>query len=127
MKAGQNIRVKINRYATPTDDSAGGAQPTGTILYQTVDARMSMVRPTMALLEQGVETFKLFTFSFSDGTLGVREQDELVVIWPYNHPWISGSFRIIGVQQTSLQPSDPRRFLEVLARRSDIAHRDPQY
>jgi hypothetical protein len=127
MMAGSNIRVTILRDAYMPDDAGGGAQPTGSVLYENVAARRSQIKPTMALMDQGLETGKNFTFSFSDGTLGVRENDDILVVWPYHDPWINKTFRIIGVQQTSMQAGDPRRFVEVYARRSEIAHKEPQF
>lgn len=126
MLAGQNIRVTIMRDAYLTDDAGGGAQPTGTVLYENLSARRSQVRPTMALMDQGIETGKHFTFAFANGTVGVRENDWIIVTWPYNDRWINKTFRIVGEQSTSMQAGDPRQFLEFYARRSEIAHTDPQ-
>jgi hypothetical protein len=123
MVAGLNLTAKIWRYIyTYGDDDIGGAVPSGTVLYQDVQARIAARKPTMALIEQGLETIKIFTAVLSPGTLAVKENDEIEVTRPTNHPDYGNKFRIIGVQPTSTHPDDARGFLMVTLQRSEEAH-----
>lgn len=109
-----------------TDDSIGGANPTGTIIYNNVEARIFVEKPTLALLEQGLETPKIFTANISALAVNVRENDIGEVVAPYNSWYFADKFRVIGVRHPSMGPSDPRGYVTLHMRRWEIAHANEQ-
>uniref|UniRef100_A0A6H1ZB76 Uncharacterized protein n=1 Tax=viral metagenome TaxID=1070528 RepID=A0A6H1ZB76_9ZZZZ len=121
MVAGLNARAKIYRYSFVNDDEVGGAQPSGTVLYTGLEARIQAIKPTYVLLEQGVETEHLFSAVISPGNLTLRERDELEIINPAGHPDCGKKFRIRGIQRSDDLPNRPG-FILLTMTRSDVAH-----
>lgn len=122
MSAGKNQLVRVIRYSYPQDDSIGGSVPSGTVIHDSVLVRIKPIRPTMALLEQGLETIKLFETSLSYVAKDVKETDELIVYEPVDSEYFNQSFRVISVRHPSLRPNDPRSDLSVVIRRREEAH-----
>ena len=58
--AGQNLRCTIWRITESYDDSIGGAQITGTAAYSGIDIRIEEQPVQQLLLQQGIETQKIF-------------------------------------------------------------------
>jgi hypothetical protein len=124
--AGLNLKGRIWRFTNPTDDDQGGSVPTGTVLYEPVFSRIRSEKPTLALLEQGLETPEIFTGILSytsyspTGAFDVLHNDQYEII----HPPISGyygkKFVIIGIRPVSY--NDDRRFLQVTLRRLETAN-----
>jgi hypothetical protein len=122
MTAGKNQIAKWWRFYQNPDDYIGGSVPTGTILNDSVMVRIEPKPPTMALLEQGVETIKLFQTAVSYVARDIKENDMLEVYEP-SESWYAGQmFRVVNVQHPSLRPNDPRSEVQVLLRRWDEAH-----
>ena len=121
MVAGLNMRAKVWRYSFASDDDVGGSQPSGTILYTGIEARIQAIKPTYVLLEQGVETEHLFSAVLSPGNLSVRERDEVEITNPVGHPDCGKKFRIKGIQRSEDLPNRPG-FLLLTMTRSDVAH-----
>lgn len=122
MPAGYNQLARIIDYNYPSDDSIGGSQPSGTILYDNVLVRVEPLKPTMALLEQGVETVKLFETAISAKAKEVKENNELVIYAPVESEYINQHFRIISVRHPSLRPNDPRSQIILIMKRHEQAH-----
>lgn len=122
MTAGLNQVARIYRYDYEEDDYVGGANPTGTMLYENISVRIEPVAPTMALLEQGLETVKLFRTLLAYPAVGVKENDEVEVFLPRNSIYFNQRFRIISVEHPSMSPSGIRGYLRVTMRRRDEAH-----
>jgi len=122
MVAGLNLLVSIWKYTFPTDDSVGGAVPTGTVVYSNVQARIQAEKPTMALLEQGLETPTMFTAVLHPGTLVIEHNYEVQVTAPVISTYYNEHFRVIGMQHTSVYADDPRGFVLLTLRRSERAH-----
>lgn len=123
--ASLDTKGKIWRFTTPTDDDQGGAVPTGTVLYEPVFSRIRSEKPTLALLEQGLETPELFTGLFSynynpTGTFNVQHNDVYEVTYPPISIHYQKKFRIIGVRPPSF--NDDRRYLYVTLRRMETAN-----
>ena len=124
--AGLNLKGRVWRFTTPSDDDQGGAVPTGTILYEPVFSRISAQKPTMAILEQGINTIKLFTGMLSytayspTGSFNVQENDIYEVTHPPISHYYGQRFVIIGTQWMSF--SDSRRYLQVTLRREEQAN-----
>lgn len=98
MVAGLNVKVKIWRMTPDADDDVGGAQITGTVAYADLAARLTTRRPSQLLLEQGLETDKVFDLAVQGHGLTIYERDEVEVTWPTDHLQYSQRFRILGVQ-----------------------------
>lgn len=131
MTAGFVHVIKVWREAysitgSSTDDSIGGANPTGTVVYENVEARIYVEKPTMALLEQGLETPKIYTANVSALAINIRENDIVELVAPYNSFYFGDKFRVIGVRHPSMGPSDPRGYVTLNMRRWEIAHANEQ-
>lgn len=111
MRAGNNLHARIWRFSYPTDDSVGGAVPSGTVIYESVEARSQDASPIAAFAIQGVETNKIHQAQVYPGTLDIREYDQFEIISPPNHPYINLKMRIDTVQKPNFHPSDPRGYL----------------
>ena len=124
MPAGLNLTVKIWRFSFPTDDDVGGAQTSGTVLYDAVLARKITKMPDMVFMEQGLETERISQYMLWPATLVVKERDEIQIISPSNHLDYNKKFKVVGVSDVGFSPSDHRGYLIVSTSRSEIAHRN---
>ena len=122
MPAGYNQIARIYRYTYPADDTIGGSVPSGTVLYDNLLVRVAPIEPTMALLEQGLETTKLYKTAITYRAKNVKENDELEIYYPSESWYYNQKFRIISVQHPSLRPNDPRSQVILVMRRRDEAH-----
>lgn len=126
MPAGLNQVGRIWRFTTPSDDDVGGAVPTGMILYTPVYARIHAEMPTLALLEQGLETPEIYTAHLSytnfspTGTFDVQHNDQYEITYPPVSPYYQKRFVIIGVRHQSFM--DDRKYLTVTLRRLETAN-----
>ena len=121
MRAGNNLHARFWRLTYPVDDEVGGALPSGTIVYESVEGRIQASTPIPAFAMQGLSTSKVMTGEFYPGTLDIREFDQCEVTSPPNHPYYGQKFRIDTVQKPNYHPSDPRGLLLVTLVR-DIKH-----
>lgn len=122
-----NTKGRIWRFTNPanSDDDQGGSVPTGTVLFDPVFSRIRSEKPTLALLEQGLETPELFTGLLSytymvTGTFNVEHNDVYEVTYPPISIHYGKKFRIIGVRPPSF--NDDRRYLYVTLRRMETAN-----
>lgn len=122
MSAGLYLTGKIWRFSYPSDDRVGGAVPTGTAVYSNVRARIEAEQPTLALMEQGLETPTIFTAVLQPGNLVLEHNDQFEVTAPAMSPHYGKKFRIISIQNSSM--IDPRAFLIVSMRRFEEARID---
>lgn len=126
MTAGLDTTGRIWRFTNSNDDDQGGAVPTGTVLYTPVFSHITSREPTLALLEQGLETPEIFSALMSytayspTGTFDVQHNDQYEVTAPPISPFYHKKFVIIGVQHPPM--SDARRFLIVTLRRLETAN-----
>lgn len=123
MTAGLNLRCDVWNYSF-NNDSIGGALPTGTILYREAELRISPNKPTLALLEQGLETPMIYSGVLSPvssaNTFTVTQNQQLQITWPPISEHYQKFFVIIGVQPASMQ--DGRKYWLVTLRRIEKAH-----
>lgn len=120
MTAGLVHTGRIIRFSYPVDDDQGGALPSGTVIYSPVFARIFTEKPTLALLEQGLETPELFSAVFQRGDLLLHHNDQFEVTAPNISPYKNLKFVIISIQTPSIL--DGRKFIRVVMRRFEIAH-----
>jgi hypothetical protein len=118
---GNSIIGQIIRFTT-NDDVIGGALPSGTVVYYPVFARISGKEPTQALLEQGLETPEIFRITVTPGNLQIQENDQFHVVSPHISPYYNLTFRIIGVQHSSML--DPRSYQVLTLRRITVGNKD---
>lgn len=124
--AGLNLKGRVWRLLQSPDDDQGGSVPTGTILYESVFSRIRSEKPTLALLEQGLEVPEIFLGMLSypaysaTGTFDVQHNDQYEVTFPPISRHYGKKFVIIGVQNTSFE--DSRRFLICTMRRLETAN-----
>jgi len=129
MTAGLNCLVNFIRLTYTTDDDVGGADPTGTFVFQNVNARIvplsfNGMNPSVLLQDQGLETRRPLSCMVWPGTLAIREEDELVVVSPPNHRYYNQTFRIITLEYAGHHPDQKRQNLLLTIERSDISHRN---
>lgn len=126
MIAGMNLKGRVWRLtASDRDDSIGGAVPSGTVIYENIQARIKAEEPTLALLEQGLETPTIFSAQLSypyltTGTFDYQHNDQYEVTDPPISPWYGKKFRIIGIQ--NVEYNDARRYVNVKMRRTVTAN-----
>jgi len=120
--AGSNVKVDIWRITTPDDDTAGGALVSGTVIYSHYPARIQQQPEQMLLLQQGLETMKVFTALMTPGTLDIRERDELEVVLPMNYQIYGQRMRIINARPADFAPNDPRNYMMLTMTRSVRSH-----
>lgn len=119
MTAGLNLIGNVWRFTT-NDDSIGGALPTGTVIYTNVEARIHAAKPTLALLEQGLETPTIFTGVLAPGNISLQHNDQLEITSPPISDYYQKKFVVIGIQNLGFY--DPRKYVVVTLRRLVIAH-----
>ena len=122
MPAGANQIALLWRETTPLDDYIGGAVPSGTVLHDNLLVRISPKVPTMALLEQGLETVKLCDTTLSWIAKDVQENDVLEITAPYDSQYMGNKFRVVSARLPSLRANDPRSQVQVILRRYETAH-----
>lgn len=120
MTAGLDLLCKIVRITDQPDDAIGGAQPSGTVVYENVPCRLTSRKPTQVLLEQGLETPTLFTAIIVPQTLDVDQNDQIEITWPQQSFHYGHRFVILGIRIPSM--SDGRGFLVLTLRRFEKAH-----
>jgi len=112
MTAGLNMRIKVWRMVEQTDDEYGGAILSGTVLFESLDARMTAYKPDPLMLQQGLEVDSLFRLMVQCSDVDFREYDEVEVVWPIQHKYYGDRFRIMKVQEDSLHPFTRKSFNE---------------
>lgn len=117
MPAGEVLIGQLWRTTYPQDDSVGGAVPTGTPLYYNLQFRMRALKPTQALLEQGLETPTIFTVTVHPSNINVQENDLILITAPNITFYYQKFFRILGIQRQSNGPNDFKSPLVLTVRR----------
>jgi len=120
MTAGLNIKVNVWRMVQQTDDEIGGAMLSGTLVFNNLPARIETNRPSVLLLDQGLDVDESFQMIFHP--CAVRERDEIEVSWPSQHRFYQKRMRVVALQNTSMNPLDSRDYMSVTLRRKDYAH-----
>jgi len=118
MTIGTNLLGNLIEFSYPEDDSVGGAQPSGTVVYEGFRCRLQTLKPTEALLEQGYESVGYFTVHIIPYTVPVKHNNEIEITAPVISPHYGDRFRIVGEpQRTSMSPYDNRNYLIVNVKR----------
>jgi len=124
MPAGTNCAVKVIRLVYASDDDVGGSNPSGTVLHESLQARIEEELTDTAFIQQGLETRKVFSGMLWGWQLRVREQDEIEVVSPPNHIYFGKKFRVEDARYDSRHPAIKQNYLLVKLTRSQIAHRE---
>lgn len=119
MTAGLLHTGKIIRFSYE-DDSVGGALPTGTVIYPQIFARIFTEKPTLALLEQGLETPAMFSAIIQPGDIHLQNNDQFEGTGPNISPYLGQRFVIVSDPIPSML--DGRKYWRVVMRRFVIAH-----
>lgn len=122
MPAGLNQVARLIRFSYPADDSVGGAVPSGTIVYENLFIRIKSEEPTLALLEQGLQTPTIYTGLLFAGNITIEHNDQVEVVAPQNSWFYGKKFRVIGVQRSSNHPAQDRNQIRVTLRRYEESH-----
>lgn len=122
MPAGINRTAELTTFQYLNDDSGGGAQPSGTVLYTNLNIRIRSEEPTLALLEQGLQTPTIYTALVSPGNIEIKHDDQIRFTLPVNDWFYNKRFRVIGIQRSSNHPAQDRNQIRVTMRRFEEAH-----
>lgn len=122
MPAGTNCRVMAIRWVYTSDDDVGGAQPSGTVLHESLEARIDEELTDVMLVQQGLEAKKTFSGMIWGNQLQIREQDDLQVVSPPNHDYYGKRFTVVDGRYDSRHPGIKQRYLLVRLTRSQVAH-----
>lgn len=122
MTAGFNLKGRVWRIAFPADDDIGGAQSSGTVIYNHIDFRLHAIEPDQMFLQQGLETIRTFRATIRDHRLLIYERDEIEVTWPPDHHYYGDRFRVDGNMESNFHPRDARGYLIGNVSRSERAH-----
>ena len=122
MTAGLNIGIAIWHYFTPSDDAGGGALSSGTYSYPYVEARMEQSRADMLLLQQGLEVTKVWNVLCQPANLLVYERDEIEVVHPTNHRYFGKRFRVVSVEESSINPDVSTGYMMLRVTRRELSH-----
>ena len=122
MTAGINCRAAIWRWLFTTDDSVGGASPTGTFIYNDVGAFLQEQPAEQLLLQQGLETQKIFQANVYPGWYYIKERDEFEVTAPTDQYHYGDRFRVVNARPSSHNRRDPRGYIMLTMVRSEVAH-----
>lgn len=120
--AGLNQVARLIRFSYPTDDAAGGAVPSGTVVYENLLVRIKSEEPTQALLEQGLQTPTIYTGLLFAGNITIEHNDQLEIVAPMGSWFYEKKFRVIGVQRSSNHPAQDRNQIRVTMRRYEESH-----
>lgn len=122
MPAGLNRVCKLIRFSYLNDDNVGGAVPSGTVLYSNLDIRVRAEKPTLALLEQGLQTPTIHTGLLFEGNISIEHNDQIEFVLPVNDWYYGKRFRVIGVRRSGNHPSQDRNVVQVTLRRWEESH-----
>lgn len=122
MPAGMNQVCNIIRFTYPQDDSVGGAVPSGTVLYSNIDIRIKSEKPTMVLLEQGLQTPEMYSAYLHEGNIVIEHNDQIQVTLPTYGYFYNKKFRVIGIQRSSNNYWQDRNMIRVTLKRWDESH-----
>ncbi len=122
MMAGVNCLLSIWRWSFTSDDDTGGAAPTGTYVYRDVRAFLEEQPEEQLLLQQGLETQKVFKARITPGYLTIYERDEVTVVAPSDHYYYNKRFRVTNVRPAVMNRRDPRAYTLLTLLRSERAH-----
>jgi hypothetical protein len=121
--AGFVLTGKIWEFTDRTDD-VGGNTPTGTVVYENVEARLQNAPNSLLMNIQGYETSKFFSATITprSGMNLVEKKHYFEPTSPPNYRYINKMFRIVSIQEPNFHPADPRRYLIVNLERVDPTH-----
>ena len=122
MPAGLVQVCNVIRFSYPADDSSGGAVPSGTVLYSHLDIRIASEKPTMALVEQGLQTPTIYSALLFEGNVDIQHNDQIEVILPVVGWFYGKKFRVVGVQHSSTHPFLERNQIRLTLRRIEQSH-----
>ena len=97
--AGINLLCQIWDYNYLSDDSIGGALPSGTMLYEDVAIRIQSNKPTQPIREQGIVGIDTYVGLVPDYTLDIENNNEILITAPPESHYYNKRFRIVGDPQ----------------------------
>lgn len=103
------------------DDDVGGAVQTGTVLGSNLRGIINVRNPSQLALEQGLETPVLADVIIRGcpPSITIIESDQVEIVAPSNHPFFGERWRVEGVSNTPMHPSNRRTFVKLLVSRAE--------
>lgn len=122
MPAGYNRVVRLIRFSNPSDDVVGGAVPSGTVLYENLSIRIEGREPTLALMEQGLQTPTIYSAFLFAGNIDIEHNDQIQFTLPVSDWFYNKKFRVIGIRRSSNHPAQDRNQIKITLRRWEESH-----
>jgi hypothetical protein len=123
MPGGMNRVCELITFSYLSDDSSGGAVPSGTVLYPRLSARIEQNMPTQVLLEQGLTVPTTYQVMLFPGNIEVKHNDQIRFVAPVNGDWFyDKKFRVIGLTRSSSHPANDRNLVKVIVKRWEESH-----
>lgn len=121
MTAGYVLSGRIWEFSFANDDEVGGAQPSGTVIYDGVQMRLQNSRNSLELTIQGFEASKYFSAIMQPrpGMNLVERKHFFQPTSPQNSRYYMKMFRVVSVLEPDFHPADPRRYLVLNLERVD--------
>ena len=126
MPAGHTRLCKLIHFNYPTDDVQGGAVPSGTVLYENLEIRLKAEKPTVVLLEQGVDVQPVFSALLFPGNINIEHNDQIQITAPAYGWYANKKFRVIGIQRASANPWVDENQIRVTLKRWESHSNDVQ-
>ncbi len=117
MPGGLNRVCELTTFSYPSDDSSGGAVPSGTVVYENLSIRIEPVKPSQVLLEQGLQVPTLFSAMVFAGNIEVKHNDQIRFTAPVNDRYYNKKYRVIVVQNSGNHFSQDKNQIRVTLRR----------
>jgi hypothetical protein len=102
MRSGGNLWFNVIRNNNAPDDEVGGAQITGSLVFENVSGFLQQHPIDQVFLVQGLETDRMFTLSILRPDLDIRERDYIVVKKPLDHRYYNKNLRVLSVMDNSM-------------------------
>ena len=122
MPAGLNRICSLITFSYPSDDSVGGAVPSGTVIYQNLNIRIEPMKPSQVLLEQGVQVGALYNAMLFAGNVDIKHNDQILFTAPQTDWYYGKKFRVIGVMRSSGHPALDSNQVKVVVKRWEESH-----
>lgn len=111
-------------FSYPNDDSVGGAVPSGTVVYERLDARIEANMPTQVLMEQGVDVIPTWQVLIHPGNIDANHNDQIVFTAPQNDWFYGKKFRVVGITRSSSHFGNDRALIKFIVKRWGESHQN---
>ena len=83
---------------------------------------MEQSRADLLLLQQGLEVTKVWNILCQPANLLVYERDEIEIVHPTNHRYFGKRFRVVSVEESSINPDVSTGYMMLRVTRRELSH-----